>query len=150
MVFSSPTFKHDLEIADSETSHVGHSTPCHPFLPPPTRRRPSPNLWSFVCLDELQEAVLFPYLLSRPKPAVAGEVEAEGVEAPLPDLTTGDWLDPATNAAREATAEVILAQTEEAGRDRELEKDMFQAALVHRVRQRVACLGAWWLALLPA
>uniref|UniRef100_A0A1D2A1D0 DNA (cytosine-5-)-methyltransferase n=3 Tax=Auxenochlorella protothecoides TaxID=3075 RepID=A0A1D2A1D0_AUXPR len=101
----------------------------------PEAGRPSPNLWSFVCLDELQEAVLFPYLLSRPKPAVAGEVEAEGVEAPLPDLTTGDWLDPATNAAREATAEVILAQTEEAGRDRELEKDMFQAALVHRARK---------------
>lgn len=105
-----------------------------------------------MCLDELQEAVLFPYLLSRPKPAAAGEVEVEveGVEAPLPDLTTGDWLDPATNAAREATAEVILAQTDEAGRDRELEKDMFQAALVHRVRQRVACPGSWWLALLPA
>ena len=110
------------------------SSPASP--PPPCRPL---NIWSFVCLDEQQEAVLFPYLLAGRAKAPAATEGVDGAapeaEAPAPDALAPALSDPAIDpelaVSQEATRDVLQAEAD--GASAELEKDMFQAALVMKV-----------------
>lgn len=92
-----------------------------------------------MCLDEQQEAVLFPYLLAGRAKAPAATEGADGAtpeaEAPAPDALPPALSDPAIDPelaiSQEATRDVLQAEAD--GASAELEKDMFQAALVMKV-----------------
>lgn len=88
-----------------------------------------------MCLDEQQEAVLFPYLLAaRAKAAITSEAAlAEQPPPPIMQVTVDPNIDPGLSAAQEATRDVLQAESVDSqGISAELEKDMFQAALVYK------------------
>ena len=92
-----------------------------------------------MCLDEQQEAVLFHYLLAGRAKAPAATEGVDGAapeaEAPAPEalapVLSDPAIDPELAVSQEATRDVLQAEAD--GASAELEKDMFQAALVMKV-----------------
>lgn len=93
-----------------------------------------------MTLDELQEAVLFPYLVEKPAPPPVDGADAPALQpgtrplaegpGPIPELLLdGDELEGAeVRAARQAAVEVGCSEEDE-----DMRKAMFQAALLQKV-----------------
>lgn len=110
---------HGVGVSDRRIDHL-LAGPAAGGAPAPAART-EPNIWSFVCADELQEAVLFPYLVK----------DQAAVEEVVPEVPE----DETEAAAMEAAAEVEAAAAagEGSGLDQPITpQEMFQASILER------------------